>query len=139
MGMYKANNGSHSLRIADNAAKIFIGILADLMMISNVNLLTINGNYYHGERQCFPDLKCVWVYQNYNYCWTKVFVSASILVSMMVVLLLSLPLTLLVITLLETVTYILKNELAYRWLILCLRLLSVYFLSYHGCLLALNL
>ena len=30
-----ANNGSHSLRIADNAAKIFIGILADLMMISN--------------------------------------------------------------------------------------------------------
>ena len=73
------------------------------------------------------------------------FVSASILVSMMVVLLLSLPLTLLVITavkvvvtvvvrlfeinetgltehLLETITYILRNELAYRWLILCLRL-----------------
>ena len=74
------------------------------------------------------------------------FVSASILVSMMVVLLLlslTLTLTLLVITtvkvgvtvvvrlfeinetgltdhLLETVTYILKNELAYRWLILCL-------------------
>ena len=35
-----ANNGSGSLRVADNTAKIFIGILADLMMISNVNLLT---------------------------------------------------------------------------------------------------
>ena len=36
-----ANNGSGSLRVTDNTAKIFIGILADLMMISNnVNLLT---------------------------------------------------------------------------------------------------